>query len=1713
MVKLIEGLKKLAEKLIESVKKKPAIWAISTVTALLVGVFGFITADYFFGDKTLSVINEEPQDIENLDIAAEESVFEPAPTELVLHYGRDEIPLVSSFLTSVIPNKTAGKVVIPDSDFHITTAHDITAEELKSRLVLESPAAYDFSLDFVGTKDGENSFVLSSNDVLPDGSIVRLALLDDNGIVERRWTFQTAPIFNITSTYPGNERDSVPVDTGIEIYFTTDVNPADMKDFFTMSDVDGNDIEGSFRSYRNTVVFVPSSQLKRGEFYIVTIKEGLPSADGLILEEGQTFSFQTTTVSYEPFFYVKGGISETFLPGDPAVLEFICNSALQNLDFEITLYQFDNAAIYRENLQEYASRTSWYREHVFNISEMTGLREVYSSTEKLMSISYSNFLLLPENLEQGYYIAEVKSTPSNTRLYKAQKLIQINPISVYSSRLPNESLFFINDTVTGAAAGNAQVSITTDGNNFTGQTNSRGIVNINVAAEKRDKAILEIDYNGSKYLDLFDCRQYTERTPEENYFMHLYTDRETYKTTDDIYVWGVIIPREKDIPLPTNLHLQAGEDTENFSIPVNLRPDGTFQAHIKVANNIETWNYPIFLMTDDVRMARKNVRIKDYVNPLYVFDTDVPFYTWMPHKNPTKLALTATFFEGTPAKDITFKVAGDELVTDEYGYAETTVLRPDVANDYYSNNTWRPRMYNPQFVLTGIENEYQTKNVSIYELYRDVMLETDYSANNGSGTLNITTSMVEPTNFVPIERNETTSYYSMNYYPYFSHREYFGNYDIYYNYNYYSNYESYDFAEILRGAPVDVEVTGELTRYWWEAIPKGSYYDFIEKVNKTEYNYERREEKVGTYTVNTVNGRGIFNNLPVGIEDSSYEMKLTWKDTQGQNVEQTTWFYQTSDHHYRRDYTIHNYSLRSDSRTFTQNEALTFELVDNGIEVKTIPPNAKIFMAVSGSEFITVETFDVPSFSHIMSDSYIPNVYISGAYFDGRHVFPLHTYQQYTFDSSEREIIVEITADKEKYSPSERAEITVTAKDLKGRSVPGARVHLSVVDEAAFAIRDQKIDTLRMLYAYIGIPTIHFYHSYIQHSLFGPLDGWGGGGGGDGEDTPVRRDFKDNAAFLSGTTDENGVAKFNVSLPDNLTAWRLTAQVIGDDVDGNLCAGNTKEPLIVTIPFFLTVNSLPEYVFGDDVSVSARINGVALINSDVSETPIITGRLTGENVDITVTAYSDESLNFGKLPIGMYTLLVRASEGINSDAIELPIEVVHSLLEIPVTRSFSLNEGMQELIPLRYPVTLRFYDERDCIYTDMGDYLFTTWSQRTDYRVARSFASMQLGFIEKEDYLDSLNDITTSESLIRLFPHGDEDLTLTALLCVSAPEIVNKSRVTRKFYEIITDKDNAKARYVSTEKFTTAYLGLAALGEPVLFEIVELLENHESLKQADILRLTAALALLGDEENALKHYLAATEKDFANVEIIASGEITIKIKDDYHTALAILTAGTLNLPEAEGMAKYLMSRDRKTQKQTFVLEIMNYIKHYNGVIAEPAEFTYTLFDETHTVALNRRWGETIRFGKEQLENVRFEVTSGDVGVRAFYVGTVSEIQEKPTFWLNKTYTLVEGDEWVPGALIRVSVHVIKPRENYNIEDVIPSGARYVDSDTENTTGWLHNRSLQRVSGSLCRCSTCDSKFSYHIRLVNSGEFVAESAVVYDNQGNWGMSERKVVVIK
>jgi hypothetical protein len=451
---------------------------------------------------------------------------------------------------------------------------------------------------------------------------------------------------------------------------------------------------------------------------------------------------------------------------------------------------------------------------------------------------------------------------------------------------------------------------------------------------------------------------------------------------------------------------------------------------------------------------------------------------------------------------------------------------------------------------------------------------------------------------------------------------------------------------------------------------------------------------------------------------------------------------------------------------------------------------------------------------------------------------------------------------------------------------------------------------------------------------------------------------------------------------------------------------------------------------------------------------------------------------------------------------ELPLDVAESLLEIPVSLPFDLSEEPEWPESLRYPVTLVFYDKRYALHGEILKKLFDGRGERADFRIARMYAMKELDFIDEDMYIQTLRDIT-QPGIASLLPYSEGDYTLTALIALAAPELINIPYTAALFEEKLNDRN------ATPEEISASYLGLAALSKPVLLDIKELLNDPEGLAKEDRLRLVAALAALGDDD------AAALEYDKIELEVSLNGnqEETIKI-----FALRLLTASRLNLPEAENMAAYLAGN--LSNEQTVVLELMAFQRYYQPYAEGEAVFGYSLNGSPQTVTLDRYRGTMIRFSKDMLDKADFNVTEGEVTGFYFYTGTIADLESNPHIYtepslkMEKTVTPVDGSgpNSGPGALYEVKLQVAAGSAPgfYSFEDMIPSGARFAGVKDNG----IVTRSGQRVSASLYYNPDAFNtrSVSYFIRLAIPGEYVQEPTVVYDTVGNWGKTERGVFTV-
>ncbi len=1741
--KLSDAIENIEDKLIEEArdahegkpgKKKRALRFVAGFTAAAAAITGVTTGVLLYnGNNGIPV--EQPPAVVTTDGT---QTTEPGPAETTAMSGDTDVPVgdeVKPLMRTRLSNGIVDKIeavdmkekrVAANTSFKLTLAAgaEISEDELKSRLVVTPKN------EFVVKREADGSFLLNTSAPFADGSVVKLAVADEDGEVYDSWAFQTEESFRVLSTYPGDGIDSAGIDSGIEIDFSMPVDTTDVDKYFEITpklegrfDTTGGK-KNNYATYRNTLYFIPKEKMSVNTKYTVTLKKGLKSAECGELAEDFTFSFKTSRDLHDDYFYTYNGSSETFIGGDPCVIEVQMSESLKNnLDFETVLYRFDSADTYREALAADVNE-GWGGGETFDTS---GLKEVFRSKEPPHEarVSWKPYnIILPDDLEEGYYIANITAHDMT-----AQYFIQIDPVSVFALSLGENNVFFVNDTNTGRPAVGAKVSLTVDGKTVTGTVGADGIARVEASAG--GKAVLEVTYGSHRFVDVisvygtqsgmsgyydyyyddyndysYDYRYSKSYDYAEKFYNFIYTDREAYLSSDTVNVWGLVLPKRDGAVLPGETYLVfGGSETSGYKQPAKLNPDGSFSGSFTYRDRQETYWMNISLVDGDNNViTSKQIAVRDYVKPTYTLDLTLPEYAILPQDDPITAKVDANFFEGTPADGLkfTYETGGKSepsvLVTDGSGTAEATVTagtKADVWRGSNDSDSWRLSNMYVKYTLTGVENEYSSVDGTIPAFYRNVMLETGYDEKTHTisfNTWDMDFSRIEE--FLANTESDSWSYYARDY-------------------------------DLLKGAPSDTEIKVTVTHNWSEAVKSGTYYDYLEKRNVDTYEYVYHEDKIGTFTVNTANGKGTLTNSGFGSEKGSYSVDINYKDSKGRPVNQYFYFYNGGDdlyspymksgwysyylypdkeHEYRSgDYYYYNYDgMGSNSRTpnakFREGDTIRFDLsctMDDGVK-----NNGRILFAVNQLGFVSTDVFEGSEFSYSPELSCIPDANYCGAYFDGRHVFPIYGGNLY-FDPEERGIQLTVETDRDSYDAGDTVKLKVVARDMNGAPIYDSTVTVSVVDEAVFELFPQNIDMLQSLYAYIRYRQPRMYYSYIQHVLSTDSMGEKGGGGADPE---PRKDFRDTAFFGTAKTDSNGVAEFEFTLPDNLTTWRATVMSFSEEENGRLFAGNTKAPIVASRPVFITPVMLDTFTEGDDIAVSAKCHGI-----DDSDTMTVT--ITGEGVDKTLTINPGKTANFGKLPKGDYTVLFKASKDGKSDAVEMPLTVAETQLESNITKTFLLEDGI-EIDPTKWPADFTLFNKEYMFCTDILRQLAWHGGRRLDTAMAASWSGVEFGWYDAENFNRAYLQYTEN-GLARILPAAQGDPELTALICAAFPDAVNKTLVAEALRNSMSEE-----RYVAC-----AYMGLAAIGEPILNELREYASPAKinTLNLYDKLFIADALALCGDYTTAYDVYNAAVPRVMVNDSDPEKITAYIPTGTDRAAATryALVTASLLKLPEADYLARYVYnyedfiydpdiipnSRESNSSALQLVIYVQNYVPKTNAV----ASFSFMLNGVKQDVTLDRHRGYYISFGEEQWKNADIKVTSGSIYGIVSYTGRINEHDSAPTVAITKTYTTGSGgiqknnlSEACVGDTVKVSF-VTSPHAV--IYDVIPSCGRFIETDK----GWVV-RSGQRVR----LYADAYGNASYRFRVCTEGEFVVESAVADDSYmtGPWGESGRAVIKV-
>jgi uncharacterized protein YfaS (alpha-2-macroglobulin family) len=208
---------------------------------------------------------------------------------------------------------------------------------------------------------------------------------------------------------------------------------------------------------------------------------------------------------------------------------------------------------------------------------------------------------------------------------------------------------------------------------------------------------------------------------------------------------------------------------------------------------------------------------------------------------------------------------------------------------------------------------------------------------------------------------------------------------------------------------------------------------------------------------------------------------------------------------------------------------------------------------------------------------------------------------QIKVSTSEQQVQVSVVPDREQVGPGEAVNYTVRTTDTSGQPMD-AEVSLGLSDLAVLSLMDSNSAPIesffyseRGLSVWTSVPivnSIEYYNAELaarQEAKAAEGMGMGSGGGkgeGDFGVLQIRENFLDTAYWNASVETVGGEATVSVTLPDNLTTWRMDARAI----TGDTRVGQTTNDIISTRPLLVRPQTPRFFIVGDEAQLGAAVH-------------------------------------------------------------------------------------------------------------------------------------------------------------------------------------------------------------------------------------------------------------------------------------------------------------------------------------------------------------------------------------------------------------------------------------------------------------------------------------------------------------------------------------------
>jgi uncharacterized protein YfaS (alpha-2-macroglobulin family) len=363
------------------------------------------------------------------------------------------------------------------------------------------------------------------------------------------------------------------------------------------------------------------------------------------------------------------------------------------------------------------------------------------------------------------------------------------------------------------------------------------------------------------------------------------------------------------------------------------------------------------------------------------------------------------------------------------------------------------------------------------------------------------------------------------------------------------------------------------------------------------YTWTENFTLLGTERITTgADGRAALTFTPPA--SGTYLIRAIMEDSNGRQNSASTYFYApASDTLFGSTLTGSSVTIIADQDQYQPGDSASLMIGNPFMELTSFGVAASALITVERADIMQTEVvplegatlvYDLP-----ITDEAVPNIYVNVVIVAGG---TLEFYPDYamgsvnlTVEPVRARLNVVAVPSAEQLAPRESLTFDLTVTDADGNPVQ-AELGVALTDEAVLALMERNSATLEAMFYEEQPDRVN---AHISLSAFiDPLTelmmggGRGGGGGGGGGELFIREDFIYTPLWVPHVvTDENGRATVTVTLPDNLTTWRLDARGVTLDTQ----VGETTTQVVSTLPLFVRPAAPRFMVVGDQIELAAVI--------------------------------------------------------------------------------------------------------------------------------------------------------------------------------------------------------------------------------------------------------------------------------------------------------------------------------------------------------------------------------------------------------------------------------------------------------------------------------------------------------------------------------------------